>query len=80
MTGPVPPRLGHTLVLAEEQYKFGVGPMLCRVTGVISLVYFDDEPWWHVNGMCAPGTPANHGGWSPREAYVSAAALSGQRG
>lgn len=56
--------------LAEEQYKFGAGPLLCRVVEVIAPVLFDEALWWHLRGECADGTPDRHGGWLIRELYV----------
>ena len=70
MTGM--PRPGMVLHLAEENYKFGIGPLICRVREIITLVHFDDEPWWHMRGDCANGTADNHGGFVDRELYVRA--------
>ena len=64
------PRPGMVLHLAEENYKFGIGPLICRVRAVIAPVTFDDELWWHLRGECANGTAENHGGWVDRELYV----------
>lgn len=64
------PPLGVVLALNHEDYKFGSGPMLCRVRTVLALVYFDNVPWWHVAGACANGTVENHGGWHDRELYI----------
>lgn len=75
MTAPTPPVPGTTLRLDEEQYRFGSGPMLCRVRAVIAPVEFDGVLWWHLSADCAPGTPENHGGWSTRELYVPAAVI-----
>lgn len=68
------------LELAEEQYKFGRGPLLCRVVHVIAPVVFDEVLWWHVQAECASGTRDNHGGWQDREVYVVDAAVSGRSG
>jgi hypothetical protein len=62
--------------LTEEEYRFGVGPLLCRVRAVIAPVEFDGTPWWHLTGDCAPGTPDNHGGWTTRELYVPDAVIT----
>lgn len=69
------PQRGMVLALAEADYKFGVGPLLCRVTDVIAPVIFDDVLWWHLSGECANGTPAHHSGWQPRELYVIDSAI-----
>lgn len=63
------------LTLADEQYKFGSGPMLCRILEVIAPVIFDNVLWWHLRGECAEGTRAHHGGWHERELYVTDTAL-----
>lgn len=69
------PRPGMVLVLADDQYRFGVGPVLCRVIEVIAPVLFDEVLWWHVGGECAYGTPDHHGGWQERELYVVGSAV-----
>lgn len=63
------------LVLGEQQYRFGVGPVICRVGEVIAPVLFDEVLWWHMRGECANGTPDRHGGWLERELYVIASAV-----
>jgi hypothetical protein len=75
VTNPVPPGPGTTLHLTENQYKFGVGPLLCRVRAVIAPVEFDGALWWHLDADCAQGTPEHHGGWTTRELYVPATAI-----
>jgi hypothetical protein len=72
MSGPMSgaPQPGMVLHLAEENYKFGVGPLICRVRETIAPVQFDDGQWWHVRGDCANGTAENHGGFLDRELYV----------
>jgi hypothetical protein len=67
------------LQLAEDQYKFGVGPLVCRVGTVIARVTFDGRPWWHLRGECKLGTLDTLQEvvrWSQRELYVDAAALT----
>ena len=66
----VTPRRGMVLALAEPEYKFGAGPLLCRVLEVVAPVLFHDELWWHVRGECAYGTEERHGGRQTRELYV----------
>jgi hypothetical protein len=58
------------LVLTESEYKFGLGPLLCRVRHVIEPVLFDEVLWWHLAGECAHGTREHHSGWHDRELYV----------
>ena len=69
------PERGALLVLGEAQYRFGLGPLLCRVVDVIAPVLFDEVMWWHLRGECASGTPDRHGGWQIRELYVIACAV-----
>ena len=69
------PQPGMTLTLQEQEYKFGIGPLLCKVHEVIEEVHFDGEPWWRVRGECANGTAARHGGWIERELYVIGSAV-----
>jgi hypothetical protein len=74
------PQPGMVLVLADDQYRFGVGPLLCRVVEVIAPVLFDEVLWWHVSGECAYGTVQRHGGWQARELYVVGSAVVGHAG
>jgi hypothetical protein len=76
MSDPVSPAPGTVLRLTDDQYRFGVGPLLCRVQQVIGLVHIDDAPWWHLRGQCANGTAAHHGPWSGRELYVISSAVT----
>lgn len=75
MSEPVSPQPGVVLALAEDQYRFGVGPVLCRVMQVIAPVLFDGVLWWHLRGECARGTAENHGGWQSNELYVIGTAV-----
>ena len=61
--------------LSEDQYKFGSGPLLCKVETVIALVQFDGFPWWHLRGECAHGTRDRHSSWFTRELYVVSTAV-----
>lgn len=63
------------LELADHQYKFGSGPLLCRILEVISPMIFDNALWWHVRGECAYGTRAHRTGWQERELYIVDSAL-----
>lgn len=69
------PRPGDTLVLPENDYRYGVGPVVARVTAVLARVAYHGEPWWHLEADTANGTPDNHGGWERRELYVREASL-----
>lgn len=76
MTRPLGrPAVGDLLELAEEHYRFGVGPLVCRVRTVIAPVRFDGGLWWHLRGECKRGTLATISdlvGWQDRELYVDA--------
>lgn len=76
MTPAVPPAAGMLLLLAEKDYRFGIGPLLCRVREVLGPLRFDEgPPWWHLRADCANGTLAHHGGWHDRELYVISTAI-----
>lgn len=64
------------LAFAESEYRFGVGPLLCRAVQVIAPVLFDGVLWWHLRAECACGTADNHSGWQVRELYVIGTAMS----
>jgi hypothetical protein len=64
------------LHLADAQYRFGAGPLICRVVDVLDLLHLDDgPPWWHLRGECAHGVRARHGGRHVRELYVVGTAV-----
>jgi hypothetical protein len=64
------------LVLADEEYRFGVGSLLCIVHRVFAELDLDDGPsWWHLSAECAQGTLTHHGGWHLRELYVISSAV-----
>ncbi|MDT5040117.1 MAG: hypothetical protein QOE51_1102 [Actinoplanes sp.] len=44
------PEAGAIYKLAEADYRFGVGPLLVKVTKIVSEIVFDNEPWWDVEG------------------------------
>ena len=65
------PQPSGTLRLSDTDYKYGVGPIACRVTRVIEPQSFGDGViWWRVLGDCAQGTPEHHGEWRERELYI----------
>lgn len=71
MAALVQPARGMVLHLEDAQYRFGAGPIICRVIEVIDLLTLDGgPPWWHVRGECALGVRGHHGGWEVRELYV----------
>lgn len=79
MTGGGPPRPGDVLVLSEEDYRYGIGPVVARVEVVVGRVEYRGEQWWSVQAQAANGTPDNHGGWHPRDLYVREATLTTTR-
>lgn len=68
--------MGNVVVkLADHQYKFGTGPLICRIMEVIEPVIFDNVLWWHVRGECGYGNRDHHSGWQVRELYIVDPAL-----
>jgi phage gp46-like protein len=68
----------ETRLLAEEAYKFGVGPVLLHSVEVVAEVSFDGALWLHVRAQVANGTWDRHGHFVSRELYVDASALRGR--
>jgi hypothetical protein len=65
------PQTGVTLILADKDYKYGVGPILCRVKLIIEPQnYGDGVRWWRVVGECAEGVLERHSSWRERELYI----------
>ncbi len=58
--------------LGDEQYKFGVGPIVVRNAVVESSLIDGVETWYLVGAQVATGTVDRHGEWLPREIYVPA--------
>jgi hypothetical protein len=76
MTAAKPvPDVGDVHVIQEDQYKFGLGPILVRGVSVKTGVVFDNAQWWTVQAEVADGTHAHHGNWILREIYVTDSAL-----
>lgn len=48
--GEPPVRVGQVLRLAEEDYRFGVGTLTLRVTGLLHVQELDDGPWLYLRG------------------------------
>lgn len=63
--------------VAEENYLYGVGPVVVRVMGVVGQVTYRGEPWWLVAAHVANGVPENHGGWVEREIYLRSTVFPG---
>ena len=68
--GIPPPQPGETFVLTDQDYRYGAGPIIVRISKVIAQVQYGNKPWWHVKAEAANGTPENHGGWHCREVYI----------
>jgi hypothetical protein len=73
------PRPGEILVLAEDDYRYGIGPILARISIILARVEYHGEPWWSVQAEAANGTPENHGEWHRRDLYVREATLPDTR-
>lgn len=78
MAGTVP-RTGDAFVLSDQDYRYGIGPVLARITNVVGRVEYHGEPWWTVEAEVANGTPENHGGWTRRQLYIREATFSQTR-
>ena len=82
-SGPAGPRPGDVYELAEAHYRFGTGPLVCRVVRPIGPVLFDGEPWWHIRGHIKHGTLATMDAspqqWQERELHVRASAIPAAR-
>lgn len=72
------PAISRTYLLAEDDYRYGVGPLLVRVTKVLEPAEFGDgDLWWLVEAMCKHpqvGGPGHH-----RTLYVRAPSLGNAR-
>ena len=66
-------------MLAEPDYRYGVGPIIARVVAVLEQVSYDAERWWHVEAEVANGTPDRHGGWVQRTVYLRESSLPSTR-
>lgn len=76
MTVPTP-MVGETYLLADEDYQYGSGPLLCRVTKVVRETVYANEPWWEVTAMCKPPTSASPA--YERQLYINASILKSAR-
>lgn len=74
-SGDISPRPGDVHVLPESEYRYGVGPVIARITKVREQVEYRGEPWWLVSAAVANGDPSNHGGFVARDLYVRQASL-----
>lgn len=71
------PVMGATYRLADEDYKYGRGPLLARITRVIAPIEFGEAGtctlWWQVEAMCRH--PNMVGPGQRRELYIRAGQL-----
>jgi hypothetical protein len=71
------PVIGQTYLLREADYRYGVGPLLVRVTKVLEPSHFGEggkvEVWWLIEAMTKP--PDATGPGLQRELYVRASSL-----
>jgi hypothetical protein len=74
-TIPAPPAAGDAYVLAEEDYAYGVGPVLARIVTVFGRIEYLGEPWWYVEADVAQGDPKAHSGWHRRELNIREASF-----
>jgi hypothetical protein len=51
MTSPEVVSVGETLRVAEADYTFGLGPLTLRVTAVVGIEQYHDEPWVNLRGI-----------------------------
>lgn len=68
------PQVGTTYVLGDQDYQFGTGPLLCRVTRVLRQTTYDGESWYEVEAMVKP--PGTVGPAYERRLYLRDAAIS----
>lgn len=67
------PKIGDIYSLAENDYRYGTGPLVARVVEVVKEVLFQNEPWWDVEAVVKP--PDTNGPGRERRLYVRAASL-----
>jgi hypothetical protein len=75
----VSPAVGCTYSLTENDYRYGVGPLIVRVNRVIEPADFGEggsvDVWWRVEAMCRHPSDTSRPG-RPRDLYVRADRLS----
>lgn len=67
------PEAGTVYRLGENDYRYGVGPLVVKVTKVIAETVFDNQPWWDVEGLAKH--PDYVGPGQERRLYMRAASL-----
>ncbi len=78
---PSAPHVGDVLVLAESDYRFGVGPLWIRVDRVDGSISTADGLWWRIAGMCrhVPTDSGGHCAVDVRAGAIPAARAAGER-
>lgn len=71
----VPLQVGDLLVLPEDEYRYGLGPVIARTKGIRGTVEYRGELWWFAWAYVANGDPTNHGGFLERGIYIRQASL-----
>jgi hypothetical protein len=69
--------VGANYLLTENDYQYGTGPLLARITKLIRETTYHNEPWFEVEAMAK--TPDYAGPAQPRLLYVRAACLENAR-
>ena len=72
MSAEPPVRVGQVLRLAEEDYRFGIGPLTLRVTGLLHVQELSDGPWLYLRGVTIRWDGSEG---EPRQVLVRLAAL-----
>lgn len=72
----LPVRAGDVLALAEDDYRFGLGVLMIRVTALLHLQELPDGPWLYLRGI-----PIRWDGseGDPRQVLVRVSALARSR-
>jgi hypothetical protein len=50
------PLLGESVELSDEDYRYGVGPIVAIIVETIERIEYNNEPWWFVDAQVAQGT------------------------
>jgi hypothetical protein len=66
--------LGRVLRLSEEDYRFGLGPLTLRVTGLLHVQELADGPWVYLRGITIRGDGSDG---ESRQVLVRLSGLSG---
>ncbi|GAB1642235.1 hypothetical protein KRMM14A1259_26580 [Krasilnikovia sp. MM14-A1259] len=67
------PEIGASYELTEKDYRYGLGPLIVRITMVIGEVAYDNESWWDVEVTARPPHSVSPAG--ARRLYIRAESL-----